>query len=157
MKNKIFLSVFFLLCFVGVSHATCLHQHQKTKEEFIQKQKAFIIDEASLTEKEASDFFVVYYELQDKKRENQKAIGALMRKAKEELTEKEYGDILIEVYSLKKKNAELDLEYYYKFIDILPKKKVYEVFRSESKFQRHIIRDMHQNHNRQGNRGGKRR
>lgn len=155
MKNKIFVSLLFLLCCVGMAKAVCLHQDQKTREEFIDKQKAFIIAEAKLTEKEAGDFFVVYYELQNKKRENQKSIGALMRKAKEELTEKEYGDILIEVYGLKKNNADLDLEYYYKFIDILPKKKVYEVFRSESKFQRHIIRNMHQNHNRQGNRGGK--
>ena len=76
-----------------------------------------------------------------------------MRQAKGDLTEKEYEDTLTKIYQLRKRNTELDLEYFYKFQDIIPNKKIYDVLRAESRFQRHIIRGMHQN---QKGRRGKR-
>lgn len=152
MKSKILIGL--LLLFIGVDFADagCRGRMQHiSPEEFYKKQKEFIISEAGLTQKEAELFFDVYYELQAKKRENQKEISDLMRKARgEELTEKEYDEILTRVYSLKCDNSKLDLDYYRKFTDILPKSKIYKVVRSESKFQRLIIRGMHRKHNRGG-------
>ncbi len=144
MMNRIITSICVLLFSVGVAKADCgYHQQKKTKEEFIKEQRDFIIAEAKLSDKEAEAFFKVYAELQDKKRTNTEEIGNVMRQAKLEPTEKEYNELLIRVYQLRKSNADLDLEYYYRFAEILPKSKIYQVMRAESRFQRQIIRGMH--------------
>lgn len=145
MMNRILTCICVILFSVGVAKAECTyHQHRKTKEEFVKDQREFIATEAGLSEKEADAFFKVYAELQDKKRVNHDEMGEAMRKARQEPTEKEYNDLLIRVYQLRSKNADLDLEYYYKFAEILPKNKIYLVMRAESRFQRKIIRGMHQ-------------
>ncbi len=151
MKNKIIICLIFILLGVGNLKANCEHRFQNVSpDEFYKKQKEFITKEANLSPKESDAFFKVYVELQNIKRGNHKEMSELMRKAREELTEKEYDDILVRMYQLKKENADLDLQYYYKYTDILPKSKIYQIIRAESKFQRQIIRGMHHKQNRQG-------
>lgn len=142
--KKYILCLFIGLFYFTVSNAEIVCPQHLTPSEFNKKQKEFIALEAGLTQKESDAFFVVFFELQDKKRENSRHLWKLMRAANEELTEKEYDDTLTEIYQLKKANADLDLEYYQRFKNIISNKKIYDVVKAEAKFQREIIRGMHQ-------------
>ena len=71
-----------LMCsMIGVS---ALHaQHNKmSREEFKVKQQAFLTQRAGLTEEEAKEFFPVYFELQDKKKELNDKAWDVMRQGK---------------------------------------------------------------------------
>ena len=68
MKKLIALVV--LLCsFVPFLLAADGCEQHLTPDEFRAKQKAFIIEQAGLTKEEATKFFPLYFELQDKKKE----------------------------------------------------------------------------------------
>lgn len=134
----------FLFIGIGVGQAHCLQHERLSKEEFNNKQREYIISEAELTPAEADLFFPVYFELQELKRKNQREIGKLMRKSRTQLSDKEYNDVLVKIYELKRENSELDLKYYYRFAELLPKDKIVKIIHSEIKFQRQIIRGMHQ-------------
>ena len=158
MKKYILILVVSFLSVTSISaHIIC--PQRLTPKEFNQKQKEFITTEANLTENESNAFFKLYFELQDKKRTNNQEVWELMRYAKGDLTEKEYEVTLTKIYQLRKNNADLDIIYFQKFKDIIPNKKVFEVLRAESKFQRQIIKGMHQhqkgNRNTRSNRSNK--
>ena len=87
------------------------HSHL-SKEEFRERQQAFITEKAQLSAKEAQQFFPLYFELQDKKRECNKAAWQKQRKGKEEnTTEEEYAQIVEDVIQARIDVDRLDLEY----------------------------------------------
>ena len=123
------------------AHVVC--PQRLDPKEFNRQQQEFITEEAKLTQNEAKAFFVVYFELQDKKRINNQEIWKLMRFAKEDLTESQYESTLSRIFELRKSNAELDIKYFSLFKNIIPNKKIFSVLKAESKFQRQIIKGMH--------------
>lgn len=140
--------VVFLGAFVGVqvANADNLHRYQHLDpKDFIQLQKDFITKEAGLTEKEATEFFKLYFELQDKKRENNQRINILMKKMDGDIAEKDYGLILDDIYKLRQTNSKLELDYYHAYMKVISSKKIYQVMQAESKFRRKIIRGMNRN------------
>lgn len=132
-----------LMCsMIGVS---ALHaQHNKmSREEFKAKQQAFLTQRAGLTEQEAKEFFPVYFELQDKKKElNDKAWDVMRQGKKPETTEKEYEKILDEVARLRIAADETELEYLKKFKKMLSSKKLYLIKKGELKFHRELLKPM---------------
>lgn len=118
-------------------------------EEFIRLQKEFITKEAGLSEKEASQFFKLYFELQDKKRDNNHKINRLMKKMNGNLAEKDYAVILDEIYQLRQVNTKLEADYYHEYTKVISSKKVYKVMKAESQFRRKIIRGMNRNRSRE--------
>ncbi|EGJ72571.1 hypothetical protein Bcop_2419 [Bacteroides coprosuis DSM 18011] len=148
----------YIACFIivlssfTVLKANAVCPQRLSPQEFNKKQQEYITEQAGLTTVESSAFFKLFFELQSKKRENGKEINRLMKSAKNGLTEKEYDETLTKIYLLRKENAELELEYYKKYKDIISNQKIYDVMKAEAKFHREIIRGMHQR-----GRGGKNR
>ena len=84
-----------LLCgFMPVLWAADGCDQHLSREEFREKQKAFIIEQAGLNKEEAAKFFPVYFELQDKKKKLNDESWDLMRKGKDDkTTEAQYAEI----------------------------------------------------------------
>ena len=97
MKKLIALVV--LLCgFMPVLWAADGCDQHLSREEFRNKQKAFIIEQAGLTKEEAAKFFPVYFELQEKKKKLNDESWSLMRQGKDDkTTEAQYEEIVAKV------------------------------------------------------------
>ncbi len=121
-------------------------QHRLNREEFRARQQAFITRNAGLTKEEADNFFPVYFELQDRKKQLNDEAWDLLRKGKgENVTEEQYGEILEGVYDAGVAADRLDKIYLAKFKKILSYKKIYLVRRAEMRFHRELLRGMQRN------------
>ncbi len=120
------------------------HQHL-TKDEFRAKQKNFIAEKAGLTKEEATKFFPLYFELQDKKKELNDKAWELIKKGKDEdASEEEYAEILEGVYDSRIASDRLEKSYLEKFKKILSYKKIYLVQRAEMRFHRELIKGINE-------------
>ena len=146
MKKLIALVV--LLCsFVPILLAADGCEQHLTPDEFRAKQKAFIIEQAGLTKEEATKFFPLYFELQDKKKKLSDDSWTLMRKGKEDnATETQYEEIIGKICDNRIEADRLDKTYLDKFKKILTWKKIFLVQRAETRFHREMLKAM--------NRGG---
>lgn len=146
MKKLIALVV--LLCsFVPILLAADGCEQHLTPDEFRAKQKAFIIEQAGLTKEEATKFFPLYFELQDKKKKLNDDSWTLMRKGKEDnATEAQYEEIIGKICDNRIEADRLDKTYLDKFKKILTWKKIFLVQRAETRFHREMLKAM--------NRGG---
>lgn len=114
-----------------------------TKEEFRNKQKAYIMEKAGLTADEAAAFFPLYFELQDKKQQLNNQAWKLMREGKQEgVSEERYAEILEGVYEARISADKLEKTYFGKFRKILTGKKIYLVQQAEMRFHRDLLRGM---------------
>lgn len=121
-------------------------QQRMSKEEFRAKQKAFIIEKASLTTQEAERFFPMFFELQDRKQQLNDEAWNLLRKGKEDnLSEEQYAEILEGVYDARIAADRLEKSYYEKFKKVLSSKKIYMVQRAEMHFHRELLKDIRPN------------
>ena len=64
--------------------------------EFRARQKAYITEKAGLTKEEAARFFPLYFELQDKKKEQNDKAWSLIRQGKDEKTTEAQYDVIME-------------------------------------------------------------
>jgi hypothetical protein len=116
-----------------------------TPDEFRAKQKAFITQQAGLTDDEAAKFFPVYFELQDRKKQINDNAWNLLRKGKDDnTTETQYGEILEKVYDSRIASDRMEKAYFLRFKKILSYKKLYEVQRAEMRFHRELLKGMQQ-------------
>mgnify|MGYP001535159812 CR=1 FL=1 len=98
MKKLIVLLV--MMCgLVPVLRAADGCNQRLSPAEFRAKQKAYITEKAGLTKEEAVKFFPLYFELQDKKKEQNDKAWKLIRQGKDEkTTEAQYDAIMEGVY-----------------------------------------------------------
>ena len=123
MKRKLYILTLMALCCLTGIHAQKGHF---SKEEFRSRQQAFITEKAGLNAQEAARFFPLYFELQDKKQEQNKEAWQKMRKGKDpNTTETEYAKIVEDVQKYKK---------------FLSAKKIYQVQKAEMKFHRELLK-----------------
>lgn len=116
---------------------------QLSKEEFRQRQQAFITEKAELKPGEAKKFFPLYFELQDKKQEYNKTAWQKQRKGKNNnTTEDEYAQIIEDVVQTRIDIDRLELEYIRKYKKILPAKKIYLIQKAEMRFHRELLKNM---------------
>lgn len=113
-------------------------------DEFRKRQRAFITEKAELTRQEATEFFPVYFELQDKKKGLYDQIAQLMHQQgrKENVTEAQYEEMIEKASGLRAAQEELERVYYEKFKKILSYKKIYLVQRAEMHFNRELLKIM---------------
>jgi hypothetical protein len=112
-----------------------------SKEEFRKVQEKFITEKASLTAKEAKQFFPLYFELQDKKTSLNKEAWHKIRQGKQEnVSEEEYNQIVEDVIETRIQIDQLDLDYVRKYKQFLPAKKIYDIQRAEMKFHRELLK-----------------
>ena len=134
MKKLILLIV---LC-LGVS--ATLHAQKLSREEFLAKKKAYITEQAELTESEAAKFFPLYFELRGKMRklENDQNEESLKGKP----AENDYAQVLEKKYNSRIESAKLEKHYYYKFKAFLTNEKIYKIQKAEIDFHRTILKKM---------------
>ena len=90
---------------------------------------------------EAARFFPLYFELQDKKQEQNKEAWQKMRKGKDpNTTETEYAKIVEDVIKARIATDQLELEYVQKYKKFLSAKKIYQVQKAEMKFHRELLK-----------------
>ena len=94
-------------------------------------------------ELEASKFFPLYFELQDRKKELNGEAWKLMREGREKDTaEDRYGEIMEGVLDARIESDKLEKEYLKKFQKILSNKKIYLIQRAEMRFHRELLKGM---------------
>lgn len=121
-----------------------------TQTEFRAKQKIFITEKAELTNEEATKFFPMYFELQDKKKELTDKAWTLLKKGKsDQTTEAQYNDILEGVYDARIASDKLEKIYFERFKKILSCKKIYMIQKAEMRFHRELLKGV----NRRGGEG----
>lgn len=138
MKRKLYILTLIALCCLTGIHAQKGHF---SKEEFRSRQQAFITEKAGLNAQEAARFFPLYFELQDKKQEQNKEAWQKMRKGKDpNTTETEYAKIVEDVIKARIATDQLELEYVQKYKKFLSAKKIYQVQKAEMKFHRELLK-----------------
>ncbi len=145
MERKAVALMTILLCMSLAAGAQEKKKPGFSKEEFRERQEAFLTEEAELTKEEAARFFPVYFELQDRKQAVNEEGWKQMRKGKNpNTTEEEYEQIIEQTAQARINADKLDLEYLQKFKQILSAKKIYRVQQAEMKFHRDILKVVHQ-------------
>ena len=147
MKTLIVLLI--MMCgFAPVLWAADGCQQHLSPTEFRAKQQAYITEKAGLTKEEAAKFFPLYFELQDKKKEQNDKAWNLIRQGKDEkTTEVQYDAIMEGVYDARIASDRLDKTYFVRFKKILSAKKLYLVQKAEMRFHRELLKGMRHNDN----------
>lgn len=137
-----------LLIMISISISMQAQDKKKpgfSKEEFRARQESYLTEKAGLTKEEATRFFPIYFELQDRKKAINDEGWSQIRKGKDpKTTEAEYEEIVDNIVKARIQSDKLDLEYLQKFKKILSAKKIYKLQRAEMKFHRDILKIMHQ-------------
>lgn len=135
--------IIFAVCiFVSITLSVAIAQKKEgrnrsfSKKEFFEKRRAFLQKEMGLTDEEAAAFFPLTEEFMQKRFEESKSFREAHKKIKRNpnVTDADYEKILDLYIDLKIKNAELEKEYYKRYKQVLPAKKLFEYQRSERKF-----------------------
>lgn len=149
MKTPV-LSIFMMIvaCLMAGS-TTSLAQTKKhesfSKEEFRKKQKEFIIREARLSPKEATYFFPLFFELQDKKKLLTDDANAKRKKALEQnLNERQYESAVNQILNAQVDLEQLEREYVQKYRKHLSNKKIFRIMMAEMKFRKQLIKSTRQ-------------
>ncbi len=123
-----------------------------SKEEFRNRQQKYFMEKSGITEDEASKFFPLYYELQDKKAQiNNKVWGNTRDIRGKNLSEQECSDMIQKVAEAKIASDKLELEYIPKFKKIISSKKLLRLQIAEMRFHRDMLKIMHRPPMRQDN------
>ena len=145
MKRYLLLVVSIACLTVAAQKPQGPHRPHMSPEEFQTKQKEFIIQHAELTEEESAAFFPLYYELQQKKHEIN---GRVWKQARavppHERSEEKCNEMIDALADIKIECATLEKEYLAKFKTILPAKKLMRVQMAEDRFQRELLKNMHE-------------
>ena len=138
MKRHILIVFLLTLCLPGIAQKK---QGKASEDKFRAKKEAYITKKAELTPEEAAKFFPLYFELQDKKAENNRKAWA---KGKTGLnpntTEEEYEEIFEAFFDADEDNCELEKEYLEKCRKFLSNKKIYMALKAEIMFSRHMLK-----------------
>ena len=107
-----------------------------TKEEFRARQEAYLTQKAEITQEEATKFFPIYFELQDRKKTvNDKAWEQARKGKNPKTTDAEYEQIIEGIVKARIEADKLDLEYLQRILkkSYLPRKYIsYNVQRLNS-------------------------
>ena len=138
MKIRYFITL--VACFCCI--ATFAQKKSQTSEtEFRAKQQAYMSQKAGLTPKEIEQFFPLYFEFQDKKKEiNKEAWDIAKQGKKPDTTEAEYETIIDTFFDNQETIAKLEKEYIKKYRKFLSEKKIYMVYWAERKFSRNMMK-----------------
>ena len=116
-----------------------------SKEEFRKKQKEFITREAQLSPKEATYFFPLFFELQDKKKLLTDDANAKRKKALEQnLNERQYESAVNQILNAQVDLEQLEREYVQKYRRYLSNKKIFRIMMAEMKFRKQLIKSTRQ-------------
>ena len=138
MKIRYFITL--VACLFCVS-TFAQKKNQTSETEFRAKQQAYMTQKAGLTPEESDQFFPLYFEFQDKKKEINKEAWKIAKEGrKPETTESEYEEIIDKFFDNQEIITKLEKEYIKKYRKILSAKKIYMVYWAEIKFSRNMLK-----------------
>jgi len=141
MKRVFLLLIISCLGIIG-AFAQDWGKPRMSQEEFREKQEAFITEKAKLTKDEATKFFPLFFELQDKKKAlNDKAWSQLRKGKKENVSEAQYEAIILSVLNARIASDKLEKAYFSKFKAILSCEKIFKIQGAEMRFHKELIKD----------------
>lgn len=118
-------------------------QKKTSEAEFRTKKEAYMTEQATLTKEEASKFFPLYFELQERKKQINNAAWTNAKKGQNpRTTEKEYEDIIDGFMKAQLESTDLDKEYLKKYKAILSSQKNFLLYKAEINFHRNMIKIM---------------
>ncbi len=121
-----------------------------TKEEFRAKQKAYMTRKAELTKEEANKFFVLYFELQDKKKKINDNIGRIIRDTKKKSSDQtNYSELIDKMINSRLESDKLERYYVSQYRKFLSDKKIFKVLTAEMNFHRELLKSMKQEESKQ--------
>ena len=134
-----------ILLFIGLlclpMNAQKRKENKRTEEDFRAKKQAYMTQKAELTEEESKNFFPLYFELQDKKKEaNKKAWEGAGKGKDPQTTEQEYEGIIDEFFNSQHYLIDLEKEYIDKYRKVLTDRKIYMIYWAEIKFNRNMMK-----------------
>lgn len=113
--------------------------------EYWKKQRDFFTSRANLTDDEASKFFPLYNELQQKKMQiNHQTRQQAMKPHGTQLTEEEATKFIDALAEAEIRIANLEKEYLQRFKEILPATKILKIQMAEDQFNSELIKEMQQ-------------
>ena len=120
---------------------TFAQKKEVSETEFRAKQQTYMSQKAGLTQEETKEFFPLYFEFQDKKKDINKEAWVIAKKGKNlETTEAEYEEIIDKFFDNQETIAKLEKKYIKKYREILSAKKVYMIYWAERKFNRNMLK-----------------
>ena len=134
------------LLLIGCLSISLMAQNKEkySKQELRDKKEAYLKEKAGLTDQEAKEFFPLYFQLEDLKKDvNGKAWAKARTGENPNTTEEEYENIIDTYFNVQVQAAALDKEYIEKFRTVLSAKKIYMIYRAEIKFNRNMLKIMH--------------
>lgn len=147
---KRFLQTSLLLLLVAITASAQEQQNKRphfSPEEFQAKQRAYITEKAELSPEEADAFFPLFFELQMKKFDLERAARKdFKRQRGEQMTEEECRNFVYNMADVKLEVAKLEREYTDKYLEVLPACKVLRVQHAENSFQRDLMKKMIERH-----------
>lgn len=144
MKQKL-LVLTILLSGISLAYAQEKKPHF-TKKEFRAKQQEYITRKAELTKEEADKFFVLYFELQDKKKKiNDRMRNDMHNTRKKDFDEAGYGQIIDKMLDSRMESEKLERCYIQQYKKFLSDKKIFKILTAEMNFHKELLKSMKQN------------
>jgi len=133
--------IVFLIGFVCIPMNAQKKKDKCTEEDFRAKKQAYMTKKAGLTEEESKNFFPLYFQLQDKKKEINKEAWDDARKGKiPQTNEQEYKAIIDKFFSSQQQLLDLEKQHIDKYREVLPDSKIYMIYWAEIKFNRNMMK-----------------
>lgn len=143
-------SVLIIMLLFSSGYKYCISQESNNiKRERIESQKvAFITDKLDLSPREAQDFWPLYNEYQDKKRELSGKTRETLKNAMlniDKLSEDEMESLLNDYVTLQKKEASLNEEYMNRLKKVISPRKVMKLYITEIQFKNYLLKQIREN------------
>ena len=134
-----------LLCVTATAQENRQEHPQRrfSQQEFQEHQRKFISEQAKLTQEEADAFFPLFFELQKKKQEINKASREKAGLKRGERPTEEMCILMVnDRADAKVKIAQLEKEYIALYLKAIPAEKILHIQFAEERFQREILKKM---------------
>jgi len=133
-----------LLLFIAVS-LNLAGQSEEQIARFEEEKIAFFTKELQLTEAESEKFWPLYNDFSNrfmKLAEEERNTLRYFHNNQENLNDEEVSDLLDKYLDITNQKHKLEVEYYKKFKEILPERKVMMLYVAERQFRMHLIRKL---------------
>lgn len=142
IHRKIWLLAGLLLTILSFSSTNVQAQQRRNEEEMkkIQDAKvAIITNRLSLTPEQSKDFWPIYNEFSQKKREMNRSIRQIIKSKGATASDDQAMNSLKEVQDLKQKQVELEKEYQDRFLTVISAKQLTELYSAERDFNEMLL------------------
>ena len=142
IHRKIWLLAGLLLAVLSFSFTSAQAQQRRNEEEMkkIQDAKvAIITNRLSLTPEQSKDFWPIYNEFSQKKREMNRSMRQIIKGKGATASDDQAMNSLKEVQDLKLKQVELEKEYQDRFLTVISAKQLTELYSAERDFNEMLL------------------